>query len=350
MGKGGEQLQGGENEVVVHPLTSMAKQTIRPRPHQRADPMWDLLDRIEAKLGAPLELSNFRLLKKIGSGAVASVYLVELPGHDARFALKILSKRELCRRNKIRRTIMEHSILCSTDHPFVVTLYRTFSNGSVIGFLMEYCMYGDMFQSLHRQPMNRLQECNARVYAAQVLVALQYMHVHGYVYRDLKPENILLSQEGHIKLTDFDLSRKAAPPSIRLHQGKEGGAEEEGKMCAGVVSVPALRTTSFVGTDEYIAPEIITGRGYTCSVDWWSLGILIYEMVYGMTPFAAANRNTCFRKIIEEKVAFPVIPKVSDNFKDIIMQLLCKDPKKRLGSTLGAAEIIDHPFFADIKW
>ncbi len=118
----------------------------------------------------------------------------------------------------------------------------------------------------------------------------------------------------------------------------------------GLVGVPQLRSTSFVGTDEYIAPEVIVCRGYTSSVDWWSVGIFIYELCYGCTPFAASNRNTCFKKIIEEELSFPDCPKVSDHCKDLMTRLLAKDPAKRLGNAYGAAEIKSHPFFDDIQW
>ena len=387
-------------------LYAGSESTLRPKPHQRADAAWAFLESVEASQGR-LTLSSFHVVRKIGSGAVADVYLVSLPGHPKqRFALKVLQKSKLFKLNKVKRIVMEHRILSAMDHPFVVTLYRTFNTAAVVAFLMEHCAYGDMYQHLHRQPAFRLSERVAKAYAAQVLCGLQYMHVQGFVYRDLKPENLLLSKQGHVVLSDFDLSRRAEHATVRLldlsqedddartaHDAGsalalamgEGLSSASASSCPGpsaggsaggsggcgaagggglgmrksrsmpdmlsLCAVPDMRTTSFVGTDEYIAPEIVKGAGYSSSVDWWSLGILIFEMVYGRTPFeAGGNRSACFKRIVEEPLVFPTAPKVSKECRDLIACLLRKDPKERLGSTLGATEVQSHAFFDDIKW
>ncbi|QDZ21047.1 serine/threonine protein kinase [Chloropicon primus] len=403
------------NRMVSGLLDKLKSGPVRPKPHQRGDPNWKVLERYErAKGREPLQMTDFDIIRKLGTGSSASVYLVKLKTAAAAgaptFALKIFHKNGFDRKNRVRRVLTEHSILCGTDHPFVVTLYRTFNQNGSIGFLMEHCAHGDMYQILQRLPSGGyggFPEAQARLYAAQVVIALQYLHVQGYVYRDLKPENVLVCGDGHVKLTDFDLSRQVEPPSMTMRRtdvstgraGVIGGSERGGagptgmrrmgksltpmpkSMSSGnlqlkfqeelkrekdmresrkklrsaksslkLVGIPRLRSTSFVGTDEYIAPEIIACRGYTSSVDWWSVGIFIYELVYGVTPFASKNRNECFKRIVEEEVSFPQDPIVSGACKDIIRKLLDKDASSRLGSTYGASEIKSHPFFEKIQW
>ena len=370
MGKGGQQQTASYQNLNHHatrPLTTgndgesyCWSRPVRAKPHQQSDPNWEVLEEAERFHGRPLEMTDFTIMKKLGTGSSASVFLVKLRDSvcDARFALKVFQKKDFSRKNRVRRVVTEHSILSSTDHPFVVSLYRTFDQEGSIGFLMEYCKFGDMYQILQRQPLSRFQEYKVRVYAAQVAIALQYLHVQGYIYRDLKPENILLSKDGHVKLTDFDLSRAVKPPSMSVHQVEDkpsslkgsSNRERRQRKKLRLVGVPQMRSTSFVGTDEYIAPEVITCRGYTSSVDWWSLGIFIYEMVYGVSPFASKNRNTCFKKIIEEELSFPPVPHVSESCKDLIRRLLSKSPSERLGSKYGASEIKAHPFFENIQW
>lgn len=181
-----------------------------------------------------------------------------------------------------------------------------------------------------------------RFYAAEVLLALEYLHLMGFVYRDLKPENILMHESGHIRLTDFDLS-KAAATSV----------DEHIKNALGNGSTkPTILTNSFVGTEEYLAPEVIHGKGYGVSVDWWTLGILMYEMLYGVTPFRGATQQDTFKKIEKGSVKFPKHPRcsVSKDCKSLIKKLLCSDPKKRLGWSKGAEEIKTHSFFEKIDW
>jgi len=178
--------------------------------------------------------------------------------------------------------------------------------------------------------------------------ALEYLHQKGFIYRDLKPENILMHATGHVLLTDFDLSKHATTPVqprivTKMFSGNTG-----------VVSEPELITNSFVGTEEYLAPEVIKGTGHDGSVDWWTFGILIYEMLYGVTPFKGKNQQDTFNKIQKQtEVTFPPHPRgtaVTKTVKSLLKGLLTSDKKKRLGTTGGATDIKDHPFFKDIKW
>jgi protein-serine/threonine kinase len=180
-----------------------------------------------------------------------------------------------------------------------------------------------------------------KFYAAEVLLALEYLHAMGFVYRDLKPENILLHASGHIRLTDFDLSKASVTPvNAHVVQSMAGNAPT-------LVAEPSLVTNSFVGTEEYLAPEVIVGKGYGASVDWWTFGILMYEMLYGVTPFRGKSRADTFHRIDKSVVKFPDHPRctVSKDCKSLIKKLLNHDPEKRLGYEQGAAEIKAHPFF-----
>lgn len=183
-----------------------------------------------------------------------------------------------------------------------------------------------------------------RFYAAEVLLALEYLHAMGFVYRDLKPENILLHATGHIRLTDFDLSKASVTPvNAHVVQSMMGSPT--------MVAEPSLVTNSFVGTEEYLAPEVIVGKGYGASVDWWTFGILMYEMLYGVTPFRGKSQPDTFEKIGKSILKFPDHPRctVSKECKSLIKKLLTHDPKKRLGYEQGAAEIKSHPFFKDVN-
>jgi len=206
---------------------------------------------------------------------------------------------------------------------------------------------GEFFRALDKQPYKLLKEDDAKFYAAEVLIALEYLHMMGFIYRDLKPENILLSETGHIKLTDFDLSKTTlstpqAVISVFASLTRKSGAKISTKL--------SPTTNSFVGTEEYIAPEIISGYGHTSAVDWWTFGILLYEMVYGTTPFRGRNEKETFGNIMTGHLEFPDWPEVSKICKDLISKLLNTNYRKRLGSEHGAADIKAHLFFKTIKW
>ncbi|CAO3672718.1 unnamed protein product [Umbelopsis ramanniana] len=298
--------------------------------------------------------SSFVKCKLLGRGDVGKVFLVRQKATDKLFAMKVLSKKEMIKRNKIKRVLAEQEILATSNHPFIVTLYHSFQSQDYLYFVMEYCSGGEFFRALQSRPGKCLDEDASRFYAAEVVAALEYLHLMGFIYRDLKPENILLHETGHIMLTDFDLSKEAIPrhdPSIVKSNSPNTPPAIDTKTC-----IAHLRTNSFVGTEEYISPEIIKGCGHSCAVDWWTLGILLYEMLYGTTPFKGSNRNETFSRILRLDVAFPDPTKLpnakapSANCKLIIRRLLHKDEHKRLGSRAGAADVKAHPFFNTINW
>ncbi|CAG8445362.1 10311_t:CDS:10 [Ambispora leptoticha] len=245
----------------------------------------------------------------------------------------------------------QKEILATSNHPFIVTLYHSFQSEEYLYLCMEYCMGGEFFRALQTRPGKCLAEEDAKFYAAEVIAALEYLHLMGFIYRDLKPENILLHQSGHIMLSDFDLSKQSHPanmPGIVKNSSGNAPPSIDTKSC-----IANLRTNSFVGTEEYIAPEVIKGCGHTSAVDWWTLGILIYEMLYGITPFKGQSRNATFSNILRNDVYFPEpagsVP-VSNLCKSLIRKLLCKDENRRLGSKAGASDVKAHPFFKSTQW
>ncbi|KAL6640632.1 hypothetical protein ACP70R_021755 [Stipagrostis hirtigluma subsp. patula] len=190
-----------------------------------------------------------------------------------------------------------------------------------------------------------------RFYAAEVVIALEYLHCQGIIYRDLKPENILLRRDGHISLTDFDLScMTSCRPQVFLPVDTDKKKRRKSRSCPIFFAEPMRASNSFVGTEEYIAPEIITGAGHTSAVDWWALGILLYEMLYGYTPFRGKTRQRTFANILHKDIRFPASVPVSLAGRQLMYRLLHRDPANRLGSDEGANEIKQHPFFRGINW
>lgn len=292
--------------------------------------------------------SSFQKIKMLGRGDVGKVYLVREKKSGKLFAMKVLSKKEMIERKKIKRALTEQEILATANHPFIVTLYHSFQSEQYLYFCMEYCMGGEFFRALQSRPGKCLSEDGSRFYAAEVTAALEYLHLMGFIYRDLKPENILLHQSGHIMLSDFDLAKQSGVSGGRpatIHQEENGIPLIDTRSCTA-----DFRTNSFVGTEEYIAPEVIQTAGHTSAVDWWTLGILIYEMIYATTPFKGAERNDTFHNIMHLPVFFRDTPKVSAPCKDIITRLLDKRETTRLGSKSGASEVKQHKWFSKINW
>ncbi|KAI9885688.1 MAG: tRNA(m5U54)methyltransferase [Watsoniomyces obsoletus] len=297
---------------------------------------------------------SFDKIKLIGKGDVGKVYLVREKKSSRLYAMKVLSKKEMIKRNKIKRALAEQEILATSNHPFIVTLYHSFQSEDHLYLCMEYCSGGEFFRALQTRPGKCIAEDDARFYAAEVTAALEYLHLMGFIYRDLKPENILLHQSGHIMLSDFDLSKQSDPGGQPTMIVGRGGASSTSLPTIDTKSCIAnFRTNSFVGTEEYIAPEVIKGNGHTSAVDWWTLGVLIYEMLFGTTPFKGKNRNATFANILRDDVPFPDqagSPQVSNLCKSLIRKLLIKDESRRLGSRAGASDVKGHPFFRPTQW
>ncbi|XP_044957524.1 serine/threonine-protein kinase RHS3-like isoform X1 [Hordeum vulgare subsp. vulgare] len=373
--------------------------------HTGGDSRWEAIQQATAQETA-LNLGHFRLLKRLGYGDIGSVYLVELRGTSAFFAMKVMDKASLISRNKMARAQTEREILVLLDHPFLPTLYTHFETDKFHCLVMEYCSGGNLHSLRQKQPAKHFTEQAARFYTAEILLAMEYLHMLGIVYRDLKPENVLVRDDGHIMLSDFDLSlRCSVSPTLvkssSVHntsgnvsagasgigsagEGGEGLGPNQGciqpssffprilprrsrKASKSEVNLNAAaavefnaeptdaRSMSFVGTHEYLAPEIIRGEGHGSAVDWWTLGIFLYELLHGTTPFKGAGNRATLCNVIEQPLRFPSdfggpAGGASAVARDLIRGLLVKEPQKRIAFTRGATEIKQHPFFEGVNW
>lgn len=269
-----------------------------------------------------INLEAFHIIKVIGKGSFGKVFLVREKASRKIYAMKVLKKEYIIRKNQVEHTKTERNVLGYVHHPFIVGLHMAFQTADKLFFVLDYCAGGELF--FHLGKVGRFPEQRAKFYTAQITCALEYVHSRDIIYRDLKPENVLLDHFGNIRLTDFGLS-------------KEG------------VSDHSSGANSFCGTPEYIAPEVLTRQGHGRAVDWWSTGALLYEMLCGLPPFYSRNREQMFEKIMKADLNLPNF--LSENAKDLLRKLLIRDPKQRLGSgERDAAEIKEHPFFADINW
>nr|AML79482.1 putative LOV domain-containing protein [Typhonium blumei] len=324
---------------------------VLPKPHRKDNPSWRAIQMVLEK-GEQLSLKHFRPVRPLGSGDTGSVHLVELVGTGEYFAMKAMDKNVILNRNKVHRARAEREILDVLDHPFLPTLYASFQTKTHICLITDYCPGGELFILLDMQPLKVLREDAVRFYAAEVIIALEYLHYQGIIYRDLKPENILIQSDGHISLTDFDLScLTSCKPQLLIPSTLEKKRQHKRKYTPPIfVAEPMRASNSFVGTEEYIAPEIISGAGHTSAVDWWALGILLYEMLYGYTPFRGKTRQKTFANVLHKDLKFPASASISLSARQLMYRLLHRDPRNRLGSHEGANDIKKHPFFHGLNW
>ncbi|KAL2536893.1 Phototropin-2 [Forsythia ovata] len=330
-------------------LWALHSQPVFPRPHKRDSTSWAAIRKITVA-GEKIGLHHFKPVRPLGCGDTGSVHLVELKGTGLLFAMKAMDKSIMLNRNKVHRACIEREIISLLDHPFLPTLYTSFQTPTHVCLITDFCPGGELFAVLDKQPMKIFKEESARFYAAEVVIGLEYLHCLGIIYRDLKPENILLQKDGHIVLADFDLSFKTACEPQVLRHPPPKNRRSRSQPPPVFVAEPNTQSNSFVGTEEYIAPEIITGEGHSSAIDWWALGILLYEMLYGRTPFRGKNRQKTFANILHKDLTFPSSIPASLAARQFINALLSRDPASRLGSNGGANEIKQHPFFRGINW
>lgn len=322
-----------------------------PKPLKIHNESWKVNRKIHEG-GDKVQLKHFRPIKPLGFGDCGSVHLVELRGTGKFFAMKAMDKSTMMKRNKVHRSCAERKILGIIDHPFLPTLYASFETRTHVCLITDFCPGGDLFMLLKRQPKKVFREDAARFYAAEIITALEYLHYRGVIYRDLKPENVLLQKDGHVMLSDFDLSfLTLCTPQVAMHPRISRRHKNQKVVQLPVFMAEPLATcNSFVGTEEYIAPEVVSGAGHSSSVDWWSFGILLYEMLYGCTPFRGKTRQRTFANIVHKELTFPRRVPTSLAARQLINGLLQRDPGRRLGSQCGVNEIKKHPFFSGINW
>ncbi|EYU43241.1 hypothetical protein ABFS82_08G127000 [Erythranthe guttata] len=357
--------------------TSSPEQQAALRPHRSSDSSFQAI-----RSKANLTFRDFSLVRQIGSGDIGRVYLCRLraSAEEGRlYAMKVVDNEVLAFKKKTRRAETERKIMRLLDHPFLPTLYAEFEASNFSCVVMEYCSGGDLHSLRHKQPQKRFSLSSARFYAAEVLVALEYLHMLGIIYRDLKPENVLVRSDGHIMLTDFDLSlcsdaipaveypnfspdplsspkspnSSSLTPFSCLFRSKKIQSLATNRLF--VAEPVSARSCSFVGTHEYVAPEVASGGSHGNAVDWWAFGIFIYEMVYGRTPFAGPTNEATLRGIAKRPLTFPSdVPPCGGasemHARDLITRLLNKDPNRRLGSKRGSAEVKTHPFFKGLNF
>ncbi|XP_069576511.1 ribosomal protein S6 kinase alpha-1 isoform X2 [Brachyistius frenatus] len=269
------------------------------------------------------DASQFELLKVLGQGSFGKVFLVRKvtpPDDNQLYAMKVLKKATLKVRDRVR-TKMERDILADVNHPFVVKLHYAFQTEGKLYLILDFLRGGDLFTRLSKEVM--FTEEDVKFYLAELALGLDHLHSLGIIYRDLKPENILLDEEGHIKLTDFGLCKEAIDHEKKAY--------------------------SFCGTVEYMAPEVVNRQGHIHSADWWSFGVLMFEMLTGALPFQGKDRKETMNLILKARLGMPQF--LSAEAQSLLRALFKRNPSNRLGSGAdGAEEIKRHGFFSTIDW
>ncbi|KAL6942875.1 Serine/threonine protein kinase, AGC [Hanseniaspora osmophila] len=266
-----------------------------------------------------LSIDDFELLKVIGKGSFGKVMQVKKKDTNKIYALKAIRKSYIVSNSEVTHTLAERTVLAQIQCPFIVPLKFSFQSKEKLYLVLALINGGELFY--HLQKEGRFTLSRSRFYTAELLVALESLHALNVIYRDLKPENILLDYQGHIALCDFGLCKLDMKDKDK--------------------------TSTFCGTPEYLAPELLLGEGYTRVVDWWTLGVLLYEMLTGLPPYYDEDIPTMYKKILQEPLKFP--EGFDEDAKDLLVRLLNRDPRKRLGSN-GAHEIKSHAFFSQLSW
>merc|ERR1712228_1164808 len=264
------------------------------------------------------KLKDFKIVGILGRGAFGTVKLVTDPASSKSYALKAIRKNQVVEMGQQSHILNEKKVMSLLDNPFLVNMLATYKDEYRVYFLLDACLGGELFTILRK--MRSFDEPTARFYASCVIEAFDYMHRIDCIYRDLKPENLVLTNQGYLKVTDF-----------------------------GFAKIVPNKTFTLCGTPDYLAPEIVTGQGHGKGVDWWTLGILIYEMLASFPPFFDDEPMMTYRKIIQGKFKFPRY--LSAQSKDLISKFLKPKSTKRLGVIKGgAASIREHPWFKDFNW
>lgn len=296
---------------------------------ETAAPASDPFETLFAQTGEKLHKSgkkkvtfeNFEFLKVLGKGTFGKVILCREKTTSHLYAIKILKKEVIIKKDEVEHTKTENRVLQTTRHPFLIGLKYSFTTEDRLCFVMEYVNGGELFFHLSRE--RQFSEDRTRFYGAEIISAIDYLHKRGIIYRDLKLENLLLDKDGHIKIADFGLCKED------IQWGKT--------------------TKTFCGTPEYLAPEVLEDNDYGRAVDWWGVGVVMYEMMIGRLPFYNRDHDILFELILMEEVRFPKT--ISSEAKELLGGLLVKDPEQRLGGGRDdAKDIMNHSFFASINW
>ncbi|KAI7870862.1 kinase-like domain-containing protein [Spinellus fusiger] len=271
-----------------------------------------------------LKLQDFELHRTLGTGSFGRVHLVQSKYNTKFYAIKVLKKEEVVRLKQVEHTLNERKLLSGVDSPFIIHLWGTFQDSAHLYMVMDYVPGGELFSYLRKEKASIFHCFSnevAKFYSAEVLLGLAYLHNQDIVYRDLKPENVLLDVDGHIKITDFGFAKHLVDD----------------------------RTWTLCGTPDYIAPEIIRSHGYGRSVDYWSYGVLIYEMLAGYPPFYDENQMKLYEKILTKKPVFP--SSFAPEATHLLQNLLTTNLTLRYGNLKkGYHDIMEHPWFAVVDF
>ncbi|XP_021842212.2 probable serine/threonine protein kinase IRE isoform X1 [Spinacia oleracea] len=298
-------------------------------------------------------IEDFEIIKPISRGAYGRVFLARKRATGDLFAIKVLKKADMIRKNAVESILAERNILITTRNPFVVRFYYSFTCKENLYLVMEYLNGGDLYSLLRN--LGCLDEDMVRVYIAEVVLALEYLHKLNVIHRDLKPDNLLIGPDGHIKLTDFGLSKVGL---INSTDDLSGPSVSSSGFLGDEIPGSTLKQSpreqrqkhAVVGTPDYLAPEILLGMGHGATADWWSVGVILFELLVGIPPFNAESPQKIFDNIMNHDVPWPKIPEeMSHEAYDLINKLLIENPVQRLGAT-GTREVKSHPFFKDVNW
>ncbi|XP_022995268.1 probable serine/threonine protein kinase IRE isoform X1 [Cucurbita maxima] len=297
-------------------------------------------------------IEDFEIIKPISRGAYGRVFLARKRATGDLFAIKVLKKADMIRKNAVESILAERNILISVRNPFVVRFFYSFTCRENLYLVMEYLNGGDIYSLLRN--LGCLDEDMARIYIAEIVLALEYLHSLNVIHRDLKPDNLLIGQDGHIKLTDFGLSKIGLINSTDDFSGPSINGTvplgDNGPISQSLSKREHRQKHSVVGTPDYLAPEILLGMGHGVTADWWSVGVILFEMLVGLPPFNAESPQLIFDNIINRDIPWPKVPdEMSYEAQDLIDKLLTENSVQRLGAT-GAREVKQHPFFKDINW
>ncbi|KYK60098.1 cAMP-dependent protein kinase catalytic subunit [Drechmeria coniospora] len=264
-------------------------------------------------------LGDFDIQRTLGTGSFGRVHLVQSKHNQRFYAVKVLKKAQVVKMKQVEHTNDERRMLADVKHPFLITLWGTFQDSKNLYMVMDFVEGGELFSLLRKS--GRFPNPVAKFYAAEATLAIEYLHSKNIIYRDLKPENLLLDRHGHLKITDFGFAKR----------------------------VPD-KTWTLCGTPDYLAPEVVSNKGYNKSVDWWSLGILIYEMLCGYTPFwDSGSPMRIYENILKGKVKYPAY--INADAQNLLERLVTADLTKRLGNLYGGSQDIrSHPWFTEVTW
>ncbi|XP_019087948.1 PREDICTED: serine/threonine-protein kinase OXI1-like [Camelina sativa] len=308
-----------------------------------------------------LNFDNLEVFSALGRGSKGVVFLVK--ADSKRLALKVILRESIetkeAKDDEYRRVSFEQGVLSRFDHPLFPRLHGVLSTDKVVGYAIDYCPGRNLNSLRKKQSEEMFSDEIIKFYAAELVIALEYLHNQGIVYRDLKPDNVMIQENGHLMLVDFDLSTNLPPRTPRSSSPSPTKEERSffafsGFCNSGISPDDSVsrssesessgeKSNSFVGTEEYVAPEVIAGNGHDFAVDWWSLGVVLYEMLYGATPFRGSNRKETFFKILSEP---PSLVGETTTLRDLVRKLLEKDPSRRI----NVEGIKGHGFFRGLDW